>query len=219
MLHRILTQLRVRPRLLAAALVGTGAAWLLPVGLQGAERMLVAWNIGAWLYLGLVWQFMHRREHGHLRERALSHADGALVVALLAVAASAASLVAIFAVIRGHGGEAGLELRHAGLSVLTLIGGWLLMTLEFALAYASRYYQHDEAGSGLVFPAPPAGASPPQYVDFVYFALTVSAAAQTSDVAITTRAMRRLVMMQAALSFAFNTTVLALAINIVAGAL
>ena len=47
-------------------------------------------------------------------------------------------------------------------------------------------------------------------------AFTIGAAAQTSDVAITTARMRRLVMAQSVLSFGFNTAVLALAINLAA---
>ena len=37
--------------------------------------------------------------------------------------------------------------------------------------------------------------------------------AQTSDVGVTTRAMRRLVLVQSVLSFVFNTTILAFTIN------
>ena len=41
--------------------------------------------------------------------------------------------------------------------------------------------------------------------------------AQTSDVSVTTREMRRLVIFQSVVSFVFNTTILALAINAAAG--
>jgi len=143
----------------------------------------------------------------------------ALVVALLALAAAAASLVAIVAVLRGHAASgAGLAWPQVALSLLTLGGGWLLMTVEFALAYASRFHAHGSAGGGLAFPSPGDGPPPaPHFTDFVYFALTISATAQTSDVGVTTPSMRRLVLMHAALAFAFNATVLTLAINIVAG--
>jgi uncharacterized membrane protein len=42
-------------------------------------------------------------------------------------------------------------------------------------------------------------------------------ASQTADVSISTRPMRRLVLLQSVLSFVFNTTVLAFTINIAAG--
>ena len=54
------------------------------------------------------------------------------------------------------------------------------------------------------------------FVRLGYFSITVAATAQTSDVAVTTREMRQLVMLQSVLSFAFNALVLALAINMAA---
>lgn len=65
----------------------------------------------------------------------------------------------------------------------------------------------------------PGDDGPPDYGDFLYFSITLAATAQTSDVAISSRAMRRLVLVQTLLAFAFNTGVLALAINILAGLL
>ena len=56
----------------------------------------------------------------------------------------------------------------------------------------------------------------PDYSDFLYFSFTIAVASQTSDVTVTTRAMRRLVLLQAVLSFIFNTTILAFSINIAA---
>ena len=51
---------------------------------------------------------------------------------------------------------------------------------------------------------------------FLYFSFTIAVTAQTSDVGVTTRAMRRLVLGQSVLSFVFNTTILAFSINAVA---
>lgn len=54
-------------------------------------------------------------------------------------------------------------------------------------------------------------------MDFACVAFTTAVAAPTSDVSVTTRPMRRLVLVQSVLAFAFNTTVLALAIKLAAG--
>jgi uncharacterized membrane protein len=70
----------------------------------------------------------------------------------------------------------------------------------------------------LVFPEPDK-AFRPDYADFLYFSFTIAVATQTADVAISTRPMRRLVLLQAVLSFVFNTTILALTINIAASLL
>ena len=63
---------------------------------------------------------------------------------------------------------------------------------------------------GLEFPRD----NSPDYWDFFYFATSIGAASQTSDIAIRTKALRRLVTLHAIISFFFNTAVLALAINI-----
>jgi uncharacterized membrane protein len=60
--------------------------------------------------------------------------------------------------------------------------------------------------------------SNPDYIDFLYFSFTV-AAAQTSEVSVGSRRMRRIVMSHTVLSLLFNTTVLALAVNVGAGLL
>ena len=62
------------------------------------------------------------------------------------------------------------------------------------------------------FPKSPKGFEP-DHTDFLYFSFTIAVTAQTSDVGVTTRAMRRLVLAQSLLSFLFNTTILAFSIN------
>ncbi len=84
----------------------------------------------------------------------------------------------------------------------------------FALTYASQYYRTAH-GCGLNFPQADDN-SKPDYADFLYFSFTIAVASQTADVSISTQAMRRLVLLQSMLSFAFNTAILAFTINIAA---
>ena len=51
----------------------------------------------------------------------------------------------------------------------------------------------------------------------MYYAFNLGAAAQTSDVLVVSKRMRRLTLAHTILSFLFNTTVLALAVNVGAG--
>ena len=60
------------------------------------------------------------------------------------------------------------------------------------------------------------GCEQPDYWDFLYFSTSIGATSQTSDVAIKSRALRRLVTLHAIVSFFFNTAVLALTVNIAA---
>lgn len=213
--------LSLRPRLLAAIAFGIATGWLLPVAMRGVTRLLLGWNATVWLYLGLVSVMMLRADHGRLKRHAAAHAEGAVAVLIIAVAAAAVSLAAIVAELgaakAGNAQPAGPPML---LALATLVGSWLLLPVEFALAYASRYYVGGPRPGGLAFPGPDDGgngaASAPHYADFLYFSFTIAATAQTSDVAVTTRAMRRLVIAHGVVSFAFNTMVLALAINMAA---
>lgn len=65
----------------------------------------------------------------------------------------------------------------------------------------------------------PPARTPASYWDFAYFAFVVGMTAQTADVAVSSPRMRRLVMLHGLLAFAFNTSIVALTINLLAGIL
>jgi len=209
-MRRWLEQLRLRPRLLLALAAGTGAGLLAPSEWAPATRMLVGWNTGVWLYLLTVLQMMLQADHEHVQRKSLAQADGVGAVLLLAAAGALASLGAITLQLR----QADHQTATLALALLTVIGSWLLLPVEFALAYASLYHRGGQGPHGLEFPGL---ESTPDYTDFMYFAVTLAATSQTSDVAVSARPMRRLVLLHALLSFIFNTGVLALTINILAG--
>jgi uncharacterized membrane protein len=207
------TQLRLRPRLLAALLVGMVAAAIWPGPLNWQTRALIGWNIVVWIYLPLViWMMLGRSGSTDVQKRARALAEGIPVVLMLAVLGALASMAAITLELQ-HARQA-QDSRYMLLALTTVAGSWLLLPVEFGLAYASVYHRRGASAHGLEFPG---DNGPPDYGDFLYFSITVAATSQTSDVSVSSRAMRRLVLLQALLAFIFNTGVLALAINILAG--
>ena len=64
---------------------------------------------------------------------------------------------------------------------------------------------------GLDFP----GTAEPGGYDFLYFAFVIGMTAQTSDIAITSTAMRKINLVHAVVSFFFNTVLVAAAVNAV----
>jgi uncharacterized membrane protein len=113
--------------------------------------------------------------------------------------------------------------RHArlfglGLAGLTVLSSWFLVFTTFTLHYAHEFYGDGSEEGGLEFPRRPPGAVlAVHYWDFAYFSANISAAAQTSDVQVTSPGLRRVVLAHTIFAFFFNTTVLALAINVAAG--
>ena len=110
---------------------------------------------------------------------------------------------------------------HETLTVITAVVGmilsWVLVHTIFTFHYAHLFYfkQKDDtpSGEGLDFP----GDAQPDYLDFVYFAFVIGMTFQVSDVSIHSRIIRRTALAHALVSFALNTFVVALTINLVAG--
>jgi uncharacterized membrane protein len=99
------------------------------------------------------------------------------------------------------------------LIVVTLVLVWTFGNAVYALHYAHLYYSRDDGGkdnAGLKFP----GATEPDMADFAYFAFTLGVAVQTSDVAVSSPHIRRIVTLHCIAGFFFNLGVLALTINV-----
>lgn len=207
-----------RPRLLTCVLVGLVIFFALPstTAPQDITRALIGWNGGACFYLLLAGHMMFWSTHERMRTRALLEDEGRLVVLALVVATAVACVVAIvteLAVARDL--HNGLRYAHIGLAALTILSSWLFTQVMFALHYAHDYYAAETRGQpgGLAFP----GGQAPDYGDFLYFACVIGTSGQTADVSFTSRGMRRTGLVHCILAFFFNTTLVALTINIAAG--
>ena len=190
----------------------------LPSTLSTSTRALFAWDLGACLYLGLAWRLIASASLSRSRWGARIQHDSAAAVLSLTVAAAVASLAAILMELSGMKGlPPAKQDLHVVLAAFTLIVSWLLVHTAFALHYAGVFYESTSpSGTGaLEFP----GRRLPLYMDFLYFATVVGMTSQTSDVLIRTTRMRRLVTIHAMIAFFFNTTLLALTINIAASIL
>jgi uncharacterized membrane protein len=207
-----------RPRLWTSLAVGLATYVYLPdsVVQLAITRAIVSWNVGAILYLLLAMKMMFWSTHERMRTRALQDDEGRTAVMLLVVAATLmciGAIVAELAVVKNLQGS--VRYAHIVLAVLTILTSWAFTQTMFAIHYAHDYYVtalHGEQG-GLEFP----GGQPPDYGDFLYFACVIGTSGQTADVSFTNRKMRRTGTVHCVLAFFFNTTLVALTINIASG--
>ena len=112
--------------------------------------------------------------------------------------------------IGGHSIETMVEL----LAEVTLLISWVFVQVVFAGYYAYEFYRR-KAGSdnsGFEFPNNPL----PYYWDFIRFAFVIGMRLQVPRVQVTSKKMRRVVIVQCIVSVIFNLFILALAILIVA---
>jgi uncharacterized membrane protein len=149
-----------------------------------------------------------------VRRRAAQLDEDRIAFLVLPALAALASLGAIVAELGAK--EAAHAPAHLALALATIILSWAFTHTIFALHYAHEFYSgaRPEDG-GLAFP----GKQQPDYWDFLYFSLVIGMTSQVSDVAVTAKSVRRTVAAHGVLSFFFNATLLALMVNIAAGAL
>ena len=215
---KLINLILTRPRLFSSILFGIIITLLLPksLALHAVTRAIIGWNAGAWLYLTLAARMMFWSTHEKMRERAIAHDDGKFVVlgmVIIAAIVSIGAIVAELSVVKDMHGT--LRTAHVTLAVLTILSSWAFTQVMFALHYAHDFYEtkaHSETG-GLLFP----GTAMPEYSDFLYFACVIGTSGQTADVSFTNRKMRITGLAHCVLAFFFNTTLVALTINIASG--
>ncbi len=209
-------QARLRPRLLGAVLVAVLVFAALPSSWPANSRLLLAWDIGIVCYLALAFVMAVRSSTAKMQERAAQEDESAVVVLVLTLAASVASLAAIAVELTGIQEDQGAQQAfRLSIAAITILCSWFFVHTIYAIHYAHEYYGDGGERRGLAFPHD----AKPDYWDFLYFSFNLGAAAQTSDVVIVSRRMRRLALAHTILSFLFNTTILALAVNVGAGLL
>jgi uncharacterized membrane protein len=207
-----------RLRLFSSILFGILIAICLPksLALHSITRTIIGWNAGSLLYLIFAVRMMFWTTHEKIRVRAITQDEGKFVILGLVIIAAIVSIGAIVAelsVVKDMHGI--LRTAHITLAVLTILTSWTFTQVMFALHYAHDFYVSkilNDSG-GLEFP----GTVTPEYSDFLYFACVIGTSGQTADISFTSRKMRRTGLVHCVLAFFFNTTLVALSINIASG--
>lgn len=206
-------------RLLGSLLFTGLVAIFLPPWLHWSSRLLCLWDVGMLCFLTWTWLLMLKATPATMHKNAQRQDVGRWAISSLITAAACVSILAIvFLLQRTKGAPTAIVLLHVVLSAVTIIGSWLLVHTIFASHYARLYYQEGKTlaecqDQGLDFP----GDAEPDYWDFLYFSFVIGMTSQVSDVAVRSREIRRLTLLHGIIAFFFNTSLLAMTINIVAG--
>lgn len=155
---------------------------------------------------------------GDIRDRAAAIDEAGpavLPLALIAAMASIAIVIGEAVRVAPDGGSTGTA---AVLALVTVALSWTFVHVIFAFHYAHLFYAPAAGGgdrSGLIFP----GDDDPDYWDFLHFSLIIGVAAQTADVQISDKGLRRTSTVHSVTAFVFNTVVVALTVNLAVGLL
>jgi uncharacterized membrane protein len=216
---------RDRPRLTTALVFGAAVA----VGLYGppndlahSTRNILIWDSAAVTFVVLMLGMMCDCGIDKIQARAAAQDEGRGLTLVLSILSASLSVFAVAAELSLAKGDHGLvKVLRVALAFSTIAVSWFFTHLIFALHYAHEYYSPetcpDQEGrtdrGGLFFP----GGEPPDYWDFLHFSVIIGVASQTADIEFTSKPLRRIGTVHGALSFVFNTVVLALTINLLAG--
>ena len=219
--RRMLGPFTTRPHLTTSLIVGAlvGVAGQLIPSLRLSTSIVLAWDTTCIAFVAGFLPDMFNQNPRAIRTRAATQDEGQGLILGVVITAAVVSLGAIGAELTLAKEAAGLERTLRVALAFTTVGlSWFMVQLIFALHYAHEYYAPDGAADGeeiiggLAFP----GGEPPDYWDFLHFAMVIGAAAQTADIAFTSKAMRRVGTVHCVLAFVYNTVVVALTINLLA---
>ena len=174
------------------------------------------WSVFSISYIITSWIIFFTRPVADI-EKLANIEDGSRIFVLISVLASSfASMFMVLLLMISAGKSSGQDTGHIILSITGMITSWIMLHTIFTLHYAHLYYSKIEENptlSGLDFPE----EKKPDYIDFAYFSFVIGMTFQVSDVQINNRIIRRTALAHALLSFALNTFVVALTINLIAG--
>ncbi len=185
-----------------------------------ALQIILTWNAFAFTIILLCWIRIILADVRTVVRSAKLQDAGRTAIFLFVIAAACTSLFTVAFLLGTAKGLHGRALTgHILLAAGTVVCSWFLVHTVFTMHYAHSYYRQaktgggPEKGHGLEFP----GSREPDFLDFAYFSFVIGMTFQVSDVQISSRRLRRLALAHGMLSFAFNTVILAFAINLVSG--
>jgi uncharacterized membrane protein len=171
-------------------------------------RAMVGWDAMALTLLGVCWQMLYRSDAVTTELRAGDQDPGGFAVFVIAVLSSLFSLFAATLVLRMIRGQ-NCSNFWGVLALVSVALSWVVTHTAYTIRYAHLFYR-GEVNGGLQFP----GTSRPCDMDFAYYAFTLGMCFQVSDVQVTAPEIRRATLGHALISFIFNTTIVALSLNV-----
>ena len=179
--------------------------------------ILLSWCAYSSVNLVLDWYIIIKNTPSEVKMFAADRDSSKVFVFIFIVFGAIFSLLAVFILLLSVKKNTTEFATHALLSVISVVLSWFLIHTVFTLRYAHLFYRKLQKGQakGLCFP----GGEEPNYTDFAYFSFTIGMTFQVSDVEIVSKEIRKLALLQGILSFAFNTAIITLSINLISSLL
>lgn len=183
-------------------------------------RLIIAWDVFSVVLLLFYWTVFFKTDDKRLPRIVATEDDGVKIIFSVVLVAVCVSFLGVILLYQLQEDISRYKWLQASVSLSAIVCSWILLHTIFATRYADLYFKdrkrrnRDNHSEALMFPSP----EKPDYLDFAYFSFVIGMTFQVSDVQINSKMIRRFVLLHSLISFAFNTGIVALTINVVVGA-
>ncbi len=186
--------------------------------IDGLTHVMIGWDTFSLCMIIMSWITFSITSSRHIREQAKVQDSSRVLIFVTVLISTFAGFLAVLLLIMSKTEHKDTAALHTTVAVGGMLFAWFLVHTIFTFRYAHIFYGDDDEDSskhagGLKFPED----DKPDYIDFAYYSFVLGMTFQVSDVDITSKRLRRLSLLHSILSFIFNTVMIALTINIMAG--
>ncbi|WP_294187739.1 DUF1345 domain-containing protein [uncultured Sphingobacterium sp.] len=176
-------------------------------------NLLLCWLGFCISYTAISWFTFYTMSVETMAKKAQKEDGSRLFVSLFIILVTIGCFVSVLMIIISSKDKQLKDAYIIVICILAMMASWILVHTIYTFHYARLYYENRSDGGGLEFP----GDEKPDYLDFAYFSFVMGCTFQVSDVGISSKKIRRVALFHGLLSFALNTFVVALTINIISG--
>jgi uncharacterized membrane protein len=179
-------------------------------------RLMIGWNTFSLCMIIMTWITFKITTPDEIRRQAGLRDASHVAIFVIVLISAFASFFAVLLLVISEKKET--EAFDIPVAIAGMFFSWFLVHTIFAMRYAHIYYGDHETqpaihAGGLIFP----DEDRPDYIDFAYFSFVLGMTFQVSDIQVTSKQLRKMALLHGILSFGFNTIIVALTINVIAG--
>lgn len=206
-------------KLLICIIIAVIIYFIVNIGkLDWLTHVMISWDTFSFCMIAMSWISFSITTSGQIREQAKAQDSNRVLIFITVLVSTLAGFLAVLLLIISKKQFKDTETLHMIVAIAGMLFAWFLVHTIFTFRYAHIYYGDDDKNpsthaGGLEFP----GDKKPDYLDFAYFSFVLGMTFQVSDVEVTSKRLRRFALVHGILSFLFNTIMIALTINIMAG--
>ena len=181
-------------------------------------HVMIGWDTFSLCMIVMSWITFSITTSQQIRQLAKEQDSSRVIIFVIVLISTFASFLAVLLLIIAKKEFKSAEAFHLTIAIGGMVLSWVLIHTIFTLRYAHIFYGDNKEkpeihAAGLEFP----GDKKPDYLDFAYFSFVLGMTFQVSDVQVTSKRLRRLAMLHGILAFGYNTIMIALTINLIAG--